>query len=281
VLRKSYRFGAESGIGEVARALNRGDGEAAVRVLNDPARADAAMMPVTEQQLREFLRRWLVPRISACLAAGEPGAILRAMSRFRVLCPLRAGRFGVSGINRLCESLLAQAGVIEVGGGAQYAGRPIMVTGNDDVLGLFNGDIGVLWQAPDGESGVRAYFETSGGPRRVLVSRLPVHETVYAMTVHKAQGSEFDEVLLILPDAQSRVLTRELLYTGITRARRRVTLLGHARRVREAAERPVVRTSGLYDALWNDPAAVSVSARVGPLPTRQVPGGAPPQTDES
>jgi exodeoxyribonuclease V alpha subunit len=109
----------------------------------------------------------------------------------------------------------------------------------------------MLLAGEGGGADLRACFETSEGLRRVLVPRLPDHETVYAMTVHKAQGSEFDDVLIVLPDRESRALTRELAYTAITRARRQVTLLGSPDRLREAAARPVSRSSGLYDALWS------------------------------
>jgi exodeoxyribonuclease V alpha subunit len=256
VLRKSYRFAADSGIGAVARAVNAGDGERAVALLSGAVSADAAMARVTQRQLRGCLAQWIIPRVNTCLAAGGPAEILTAFGRFRVLCAVREGPFGVYAINRLCETLLAEVGIIARGSGAHYAGRPLMVTGNDYALGLFNGDVGMLLKGPGGEAGLRAWFQTPGGLRRLLLPRLPSHETVYAMTVHKAQGSEFDEVLLVLPEEESRALTRELLYTGITRARRRLTLLGSPQRVREAAARPVVRSSGLYDALWSDPILV-------------------------
>jgi exodeoxyribonuclease V alpha subunit len=249
VLKTSYRFGADSGIGRVAQAVNAGDSEAALGVLSDPARADATIETITEQGLLGYLRRWLVPRMSACLASEGAEKLLQELDRFRILCAVRGGPFGVEAVNWLCESLLREAGIIERGP-AQYHGRPLMVTGNDYALGLFNGDLGVLWKDAHGNGGLRACFDSSNGLRRVLISRLPPHETVYAMTVHKAQGSEFDEVLLVLPEGDSRALTRELLYTGITRARRRITLLGSPARVREAAARPVLRTSGLYEALW-------------------------------
>jgi exodeoxyribonuclease V alpha subunit len=249
VLKKSYRFGADSGIRCLAQAVNAGDAEAALNVLSDPARVDASMESVSALALPDYLRRWLVPRMSACLAAGEAQKILQGLGRFRILCAVRGGPFGVISVNRLCESLLQEAGVIERGL-AQYPGRPLMVTGNDYALALFNGDLGVLWTDAEGDGGPRACFDAGNGVRRVRVSRLPAHETVYAMTVHKAQGSEFDEVLLILPEVESRALTRELLYTGITRARRRITLIGSRERMHEATAKPVRRSSGLYEALW-------------------------------
>jgi exodeoxyribonuclease V alpha subunit len=126
-----------------------------------------------------------------------------------------------------------------------------MVTRNDYGLGLFNGDVGVLWPDASGGGSLRAFFPVAGGGlRAVPPGRLPPHETVYAMTVHKGQGSEFDEVLLVLPDRPSPVLTRELLYTAVTRARRRVEIWGTESVVAAAVGARVQRTSGLRDALW-------------------------------
>jgi exodeoxyribonuclease V alpha subunit len=250
VLHRSYRFGGDSGIGAAARALNAGDGEAALSVLADKSIGDASIAPVVGEDLKDFLGSWIVERMSSCLSAGDTSAVLAAFNRFRILCAVRGGARGVLEINRLCELRLEEAGLIGRGRGGNYAGRPLMVTTNAYGLGLFNGDVGMLLADTAGDGSLRACFETGDEVRRFPVPRLPAHESVYAMTVHKSQGSEFDEVLLILPDKESRVLSRELLYTGITRARRRVTLLGDPERIREAANRPVVRSSGLYDALW-------------------------------
>jgi exodeoxyribonuclease V alpha subunit len=125
-----------------------------------------------------------------------------------------------------------------------------MVTRNDYALDLFNGDLGILWPDPDGV--LRAWFlRPDGSLKQIAPSRLPVHETAFAMTVHKSQGSEFDRVLLLLPDRDVRVLTRELLYTGITRARSHLEIWGSGELLRTAAARVAKRTSGLDDRLWN------------------------------
>jgi len=128
----------------------------------------------------------------------------------------------------------------------------VLVTRNDYTLDLFNGDIGVaLPEGSAGGGGLRVHFAAgSGDIRRYLPYRLPEHETVYAMTVHKSQGSEFDDVLLILPDRDSPVLTRELIYTALTRARKRITLFGSRGVLTTAINRRIDRTSGLRDALW-------------------------------
>jgi exodeoxyribonuclease V alpha subunit len=250
VLHHSYRFGAESGIGAAARAVNAGDGAEAAALLAQRRYPDAGLRSLGEAELPDFLRSWLVPRFRDCLAAGSPGQVLAGLSRFRVLCALREGPFGVRGLNRLCEAALEEAGLIARDGREHYAGRPLMVTSNDYALGLFNGDVGILLPDPEAGGALRAWFETDGPPRRVLPARLPPHETVFAMTVHKSQGSEFGEVVLVLPEAESRAVTRELLYTGITRARERITLIARAEVVVRGAAMPVRRSSGLYDALW-------------------------------
>jgi exodeoxyribonuclease V alpha subunit len=138
-----------------------------------------------------------------------------------------------------------------VGGRRWYVGRPVLIKRNDYSLRLFNGDVGIF--LPDVLSGSdhRVFFPGPEGTfRSFLPQRLPEHETVFAMTVHKSQGSEFDEVLLILPNRDSPIMTRELVYTAITRARKRVTVLASEQVLRQAVLRSTERLSGLSDALW-------------------------------
>jgi exodeoxyribonuclease V alpha subunit len=133
-----------------------------------------------------------------------------------------------------------------------YAGRPVLITRNNYQLGLFNGDIGIALPGADArEKDLFVYFpDDSGGVRRFQTHQLPEHETVYAMTVHKSQGSEFDEVLFILPDKDFSILTRELIYTALTRARKKIRIWGNRSIIRNAIARKIERTSGLRDALW-------------------------------
>ena len=146
-------------------------------------------------------------------------------------------------------ALMADAGLIEASGN-YHAGRPLLITRNDYNLRLFNGDIGVLLQDPK-QGELRAYFS---GPeeslRDFLPLRLPEHETAYAMTVHKSQGSEFERVLMILPGEDSAILTRELVYTGLTRASKHVELWIAEKPFRTMIQRKISRRSGLRDALW-------------------------------
>jgi len=157
-------------------------------------------------------------------------AVLRAHGKFQVLTTLRAGEWGVEGLNRRITALLRAEGMLD-GTDHWYAGRPVLVTRNDYALGLMNGDIGMTLDLPGTTPGTRTLrvaFLASDGSGRIkwiLPSRLQAVETVFALTVHKSQGSEFDHAVLVLPEAPSAILTRELLYTGITRARSRLTLL--------------------------------------------------------
>ena len=176
--------------------------------------------------------------------------ILRRMEKFRILCAVRQGVYGVGAVNRLVEEILREAGLIQTDAD-WYAGRPVMITRNDYNLKLFNGDIGVA--LPDANGTLRVFFRGEGETIRPFSPlRLPEHETVYAMTVHKSQGSEFENVLLILPDRESPVLTRELIYTGLTRASGSVQLWLREEIFRTAIARRVERTSGLRDALWGN-----------------------------
>ncbi len=138
--------------------------------------------------------------------------------------------------------------------GQWYRGRPIMITRNDYNLKLFNGDIGVVFPDAEANDEMRVCFAYADGAiRKFPPSRLPAHETVFAMTIHKSQGSEFGAVLLILPGDDAPILTRELIYTGLTRARDHVEIWSPESVLRAALSKRASRTSGLRDALWNKP----------------------------
>jgi exodeoxyribonuclease V alpha subunit len=178
--------------------------------------------------------------------------VLRAHGQFQVLCALRRGPWGVAGLNQRIARVLHEAGLIPASDG-WYPGRPVLITHNDYGLGLMNGDIGITLALPgasDDEWILRVAFpagDASQGIKWVLPSRLQAVETAYALTVHKAQGSEFTHAALLLPETLSPILTRELLYTGITRARAFLTVAmpGTVKLLEEAAQRQVLRASGL------------------------------------
>ena len=231
-LTRNYRFGEDSGIGRLARAVRAGDADAALAVLDDDAFPDAAWCG---ESVPELARRAARP----LLAAATPEAGFEVFAAFQMLCAVREGPQGVLQMNREIERALGiRAGTV------WYGGRPVMVTVNDYDQELFNGDVGVAQVSPDGVVREVAFPGTEG-VRRLHPSRLPEHETVHAMTVHKSQGSQFGEVVLVLPARPTPVLTRELLYTGVTRAGRQVRIAASRDRLREAVETPTVRHSGL------------------------------------
>ncbi|MEW6365735.1 MAG: exodeoxyribonuclease V subunit alpha [Acidobacteriota bacterium] len=251
LLRKNYRFGEASGIGRVSALVNAGDGEGAAEVLAPGAVADtvwrAGRVEDSIDELRERVLDGYAAYLRAVCDRCAPGEVIPAFDRFRVLCAHRRGPAGVEGVNRMVEGALRDAGLIR-GRSEWYPGRPVMVTENDYNLRLFNGDIGIAIEAG---SELRVFFAGVGGSLRGFAAgRLPPHVDVWASTVHKSQGSEFDEVLLVLPDEPTRVMTRELVYTALTRARARAELWGPREVLVEAVSRKIERSSGLRDRLW-------------------------------
>lgn len=280
MLRRSRRFAGP--IGALANAVNRGDGHAArqvllpershrrvagevVRGVVDTEATVAARLSESPQAVVELALRGreqapggyaVYARLLAERPADdEPAAhaawvvrVLRAFERFRVLAALRDGDWGVAGLNRAIEQALVQARLLRRHG-EWYEGRPVMVTRNDPATGVHNGDVGLaLWPARQGA--LRVWFLDGDQLRSVLASRLAQVETAFAMTVHKSQGSEFEHTVLVLPPQASAVLTRELVYTGITRARQAFTLVATDLEVfGTALARRTVRASGLPELL--------------------------------
>jgi exodeoxyribonuclease V alpha subunit len=242
-LTKSHRFDEKSGIAAFARAVNAGDG-ARARSIALGEHADLVLGGATDEgEVFAQLSRRALPALSRVVAAKSPADALSQLEEFRVLCAHRRGPLGVTRVNERLEAALEKSGVLNLDG-PHYLGRPVMVLKNDHALGLFNGDIGVIGLDENGAR--RAFFrDGQGGLRELSVLRLPPHETAFAMSIHKSQGSEFAEVTIVLPEPDSPLLTRELLYTAVTRARKRATLLGDARCLELGAARPVSRASGL------------------------------------
>ncbi|VAX06299.1 Exodeoxyribonuclease V alpha chain [hydrothermal vent metagenome] len=249
LLRRSYRFGEKSGIGQLAAAVNQGRGEQCLALIQDDDYPDISQISDHESiaQQAAMIYRGYLERLKEGAAAG---AVFEAFNSFRVLCAIRHGPVGVALLNRDIEACLAGWGLVDVSD-IYYAGRPIIITRNDHSLQLYNGDVGILLPDPDSGGLIRACFQGSDEViRKVAPVRLPEHETVYAMTVHKSQGSEFDRVLLVLPDEDVPVLSRELLYTGITRARSRFEISALSGVMQAAVARQLHRSSGLGDLLW-------------------------------
>ena len=249
LLRDSRRFAASSGIARLAAAVNRGDAEGALAVLA-AGHDDVAWRPLASGGWRAALSSAAVDGFVTYLERVRDGAaapdVFSALAGFRILCAHRQGPAGVERVNRQLEEALVERRLIRPRG-PWYPGRPVMVTRNDYALRVFNGDVGIVLPDVDAPENVHLAFEATDDVRP---ARLPPHETVFAMTVHKSQGSEFDRVLLLLPPEPSRVVTRELLYTAITRARRRVEIWATEPALRAAVASRIERSSGLRDALW-------------------------------
>jgi exodeoxyribonuclease V alpha subunit len=248
VLEHVHRFG--EGIARLADAIRDGDDDAAVAALG-AAPDEITWLPMDVQETEaglELVRdRAVAAGLEVTDAAREGAGLeaLRALGRFRLLCAHRRGPYGVSDWASRIQAWLASD--IEDIEQRDYVGRPLLVTENDYELGLYNGDTGVIVTGT-GERPI-AVFERGGDLLHFSPLRLGAVDTVYAMTIHKSQGSQFDTAAVLLPDAGSRILTRELLYTAVTRARRELILVGTEDTVRRAVARPVARASGLAERL--------------------------------
>jgi exodeoxyribonuclease V alpha subunit len=240
-LRTSHRFGPE--IRDFSAAVRDGEGDAAMTLLGDAGR-DGPVSWVDVDRPVDELRPLLVGAaldIRGHAERGDAEAALVALERHRLLCAHREGPHGVRHWNRLVEQWLAE----ETGDpvwGTWYVGRPVLVTANDYGLGIYNGDVGVAVQADDG---LRAVVAGADGLVDLAPGRLGDVETMHAMTIHKAQGSQAREVTVLLPGEESRLLTRELFYTAVTRAQERVRVVGPEGAVRAALARRARRASGL------------------------------------
>ncbi|MFI3247384.1 MAG: exodeoxyribonuclease V subunit alpha, partial [Ferrimonas sp.] len=275
MLRKSHRFGEKSGIGQLARAINRGDVDEARAVLLN-SHGDVAylknsdtefkalvldgqvaqLQPLNGQQPHGYRHYLSIVQQGASAFASETEwqrAVLDAFAQFQVLAALREGEWGVQGLNKRIAHLLYQQRLISQEQG-WYAGRPVMVQRNDYSLDLMNGDIGICLpvQDPHQTQSLRVIFPMADGTlKAVQPSRLEEVETVFVMTVHKSQGSEFAHTALVLPESGSPVLTRELIYTGVTRAKLWFSLLiNQPAVVREAIKKRTIRASGLKQRLY-------------------------------
>ena len=289
MLRHSFRFDDSSGIGQLARAINAGNSHQALTVLDDTAYPDVQRIVLPHRSATSSHQQRDERKLLSLILEGHgqpdsqgyrhylealqsrpdssanqdtwdrwAAGILKAHTQFQLLTPLRSGHYGIESLNQRIEQALARVGLINKPdvGTHWYAGRPVLVTGNDYALKLMNGDIGITLAVPvefgnaDAGTTLKVAFpagDGQGGIRWVLPSRLQQIETVYAMTVHKSQGSEFVHTALVMPDTLSPVLTRELVYTAVTRARKTFTLLSTSDNVLEQAiQRRIERQSRLF-----------------------------------
>jgi exodeoxyribonuclease V alpha subunit len=285
MLRYSKRFDDHSGIGILAHAINAGNFDEVLNILESTfkhkdIRSLTLKAPLTPSNFSELAvgdeRTSSDSDNATCSGYGHYLRFLRdsrpsleaddeqfitwsrlvldAYSRYQILCAMKSGPFGVNRINELVEALLHKNNLIEPKGG-WYEGRPVMMTRNDYELGIMNGDVGITLAFPNkertGEVLKIAFRNDDGSMKFVLPSRLSEADTVYAMTVHKSQGSEFEHAVLLFPDAKENpIMTRELIYTGVTRARRQLTILcSDKRELAEGVKRQIRRSGRLHEIL--------------------------------
>lgn len=244
VLTDPHRY--RGGIAELAAAIDRGDPDQVIDALRDHpddvtwVDADPADRGVTLDVIR-------TPAVAAAHATrtaaqeGDVAGALQALAGFRLLVAHRRGPYGVTGWNRTVEQWAIPTADRDED---FYFGRPVLVGANDATLGIYNGDIGVVVQHEDHRT---VAFGRAAGPLEITPGRLPDLQTVYTMTIHKSQGSQFHTVGVLLPDPRSRILTRELFYTAVTRAQERLIVVGPEQTIRDAVGRPIDRASGLAD----------------------------------
>lgn len=243
VLQHSHRFNAHSGVGQLARAIQQGHDNQAVNILKDETFPDVTLQPLpTTLDFDTPLGALIEAGFTSYLSAPDPETALQSLEHLRVLCARRRGPWGVVKMNHIIEQGLGQKGWLLLDS-PWYHRRPVLITSNDYRLHLFNGDLGVVWRD---STETKVWFrQPDQSLRAIAPQRLPAHETAWAMTVHKSQGSECEQVVLLLGTEPHALLTRELVYTAVTRARQTVYIGGDAARLQTAIQQVITRHSGL------------------------------------
>ncbi|MGN7203825.1 exodeoxyribonuclease V subunit alpha [Pedobacter sp. SAFR-022] len=246
-LRFSHRFTSAGGIGKLSKAIINND----VPALTAFLQADAEPQVLIDEQHSQKLFESFVAGYSEYIKEPDIKTALQKLNKLRVLCAIREGDQGLYALNRKVEHYLASKDLIHLSGDF-YENRPIIITSNNYALGLFNGDVGIV--RPDDKGILKAWFEDSAGMLRgIFPGLISQVETVFAMTVHKSQGSEFDQVMVVLPlKEQIALLTRELLYTGVTRAKHKIFIQGTKTVIMQTAVGKVERASGIAERFIND-----------------------------
>ena len=242
-LERSFRFKSSAGIGKVSRKIVENASVASILEDMESGGKACVFRSFEEDGIAGMLaQEKTADRLMPFMRANDPEEALEKLSGFIILTPLGAGPWGVHEINRQTEAMLAEKGGADTAA-EFYDHRPVLILENDYSLGLFNGDTGVILTDETGNR--RAFFKGPDGIRQFIPGLLPLHQTAFAMTVHKSQGSEFTDVLFVIPDRSSPVMTRELVYTAVTRARKSVTIRGDRDVLADALNRQTVRSSGL------------------------------------
>jgi len=257
LLTQSFRFSPDSEIGRLAILINAGDGNGAVALLEQASSGMSLQSPPesgnSKNAIASSALEWILESYRAVIKSESVAQALDVFEHSRVLCAIHSGPFGVDQINRMISDRLLPNRPFD--SSDNYQGKPILITANDYEQDLFNGDTGLLWRDAGGT--LRACFRgEEGGIRELPIYSLPEHGTAWAMTVHKSQGSEFESVLLVLPDDEDSIaVSRELLYTGVTRTRRNLLVHSTAKVIIRACEKITRRSSGLATKLGWKPVA--------------------------
>ena len=237
MLTKSYRFGEESGIKRLSDAIKDGDSEEVLNILSDDSYPEVTKHSSTNEQLSKLINDFVVaPYQQLKESAFSP----ESFNRFRILCALRRGPFGVESINELAERTLKREMGISMNK-EWFEGRPVLITKNNSSLKLRNGETGIYSQGT-------LTFE--GNDAQITPSRLPDFELSYANTVHKSQGSEYENVAILLSNTDNKVLTKELFYTAVTRARQSLLVIGNDEIITSTIRKVISRKSGLRNKIW-------------------------------
>ncbi|MET8876077.1 exodeoxyribonuclease V subunit alpha, partial [Nocardia sp. NPDC004604] len=240
-LTRGRRFGGK--IAELAVAVRAGDADTALELLRAGGDELSLCTPDDATPVRADVVR-AAREVTAAALDGAAAAALTALESHRLLCAHRQGRFGVERWDRMAAEWAAAGGAgPDTHQAPWYPGQPLLVTANDHEARIYNGDTGVIVRMPDGS--LRAALQRGSEPYLVHPTQFPAVVTVFAMTIHRSQGSQYDTVSVVLPEPESTLLTRELLYTAITRARRHVRIIGTDDSIRAAIDRRVLRASGL------------------------------------
>ena len=259
MLKKSFRFDQKSGIGALSSLVNGGKSDEAIKLLLNGQYTDVRFIELKDglavdsngnlKKLDSLIESIAMKEYRNSLMNLTPHEAFDLLTRFRILTPIRKGQGGVEDINTAVHSIAGRDLYSRrANQGGFYSGLPVIVKRNEYGMGLYNGDIGIFLNDKDG---LRVFFQGQNGFRKFMPGRLPEHEIAYALTVHKSQGSEFDRVLLVIPESKSPVLTREMLYTGITRAKQEIIIVASRESILRMVENPVKRHSGLTEALWD------------------------------
>jgi len=256
-LQKNYRFKKDSAIGQLAIATNQGDSKTVLEILKDKAKPSCQLIAPSTIEANQIPAELIAPWENYLQVLNNPQSstadIFKAFNQYRILCTLRRGLNGSTIMSNLIETALAKQGYFsqKQSQKAWYHGRPIMITQNSYSKGLFNGDTGICL-IKNGE--VKVYFPADGEPegfKSLAPVRLPAFETTWAMTIHKSQGSEFEKVTLILPHEVMPLLTRQLIYTGITRAKEQVSIVASEVVLNAGVKTEVVRATQIAVTLFD------------------------------